>query len=38
MSMRGSNFTFDSVQMLYYKCDKVDFERGGSDIDISRLD
>ena len=29
MSMRGSNFTFDSVQMLYYKCHQVNAKRGG---------
>ena len=28
-SMRGSNFTFDSVQMLYYKCHQVNAKRGG---------
>ena len=27
-SMRGSGFTFNSVQLLYYKCHKVIFERG----------
>ena len=30
-SMRGSNFVFDSVQLLYYKCDKLYF--GGSYIE-----
>ena len=29
-SMRGSDFIFDSVQRLYYKCHKVNFKRGGS--------
>ena len=29
-SMRGSNFIFDSVQLMYYKCHKVNFKRGGS--------
>ena len=28
--MRGSNFIFDSVQLMYYKCHKVNFKRGGS--------
>ena len=32
-SMRGINFIFDSVQLMYYKCHKVNFKRGGSDID-----
>ena len=29
-SMKGSDFTFDSVQLMYYKCHKVNFQRGGS--------
>ena len=29
-SMRGSDFIFDSVQLMYYKCHKVSFKRGGS--------
>ena len=29
-SMRGSNFIFDSVQLLYCKCRKINFKRGGS--------
>ena len=29
-SMRGSDFIFDSVQMMYYKCCKVNFRRGSS--------
>ena len=33
MSMRGSDFIFDSVQFLYYKCHKVNFRRGGFYID-----
>ena len=33
-SMRGSDFIFDSVQLMYYKCHKVSFKRGGSLIDI----
>ena len=28
-SMRGSDFIFDSVQLLYYKCHKINFKRGG---------
>ena len=31
--MRGSNLIFNSVQLLYYKCHKTNFERGGSNID-----
>ena len=29
-SMRGSGFIFDSVLPLYYKCNKINFRRGGS--------
>ena len=29
-SMKGSNFIFDSVQLIYYKSHKVNFKRGGS--------
>ena len=29
-SMRGSNFIFDSVQLLCYKCHRINFKRGGS--------
>ena len=32
-SMRGSDFIFDSVQLVYYKCNKANFKRGGSCID-----
>ena len=32
-SMKGSDFIFDSVKILYYKCHKVNFSRGGSYID-----
>ena len=32
-SMKGSNFTFDSVQLMHYKCHKVEFKRDGSYID-----
>ena len=28
-SMVGSEFIFDSVQLMYYKCYKVNFRRGG---------
>ena len=31
--MRGSDFIFDSVQLMYYKCHKVNFKRGDSFID-----
>ena len=31
--MRGSDFIFDSVQLMYYKCHKVKFKRGGLYID-----
>ena len=31
--MRGSGFIFDSVQLMYYKCHKVTFRRGGLYID-----
>ena len=31
--MRGSDFIFDSVQHMYYKCHKVNFKRRGSYID-----
>ena len=32
-SMRGNEFIFDSVELMYYKCHKVNFKRGGSHID-----
>ena len=32
-SMRGSDFIFDSVQLMYYKCHKVNFRHGDSYID-----
>ena len=28
--MKGSDFIFDSVQHLYYKCDKANFRHSGS--------
>ena len=31
--MKGSDFIFDSVQLMYYKCYKVSFKRVGSYID-----
>ena len=31
--MKGSDFIFDSVQLMYYKYRKVNFKRGGSYID-----
>ena len=33
ISMRQSNFIFDSVQPMYYKCHKVNSKRSGSYID-----
>ena len=32
-SMSGSDFIFDSVELLYYKFYKINFKRGGSFID-----
>ena len=32
-SMKGSEFNFDSVDLLYYKLDKVSLSRSGSCID-----
>ena len=29
-SLRGSDFIFDSVKLLYCKCHKINFKRGGS--------
>ena len=31
--MKGSDFIFDCVNSLYYKCHKIDLNRGGSYID-----
>ena len=31
--MRGSEFVFDYVQLLYYKLHKIDLNHGGSYID-----
>ena len=33
LSMRGSEFVFDCVQVLYYKCHKININRSGSYID-----
>ena len=30
--MKGSDFIFDSVQLMYYKCHKLNFKHGCSDI------
>ena len=32
-SMKGNEFIFDYVQLLYYKCHKINPNRGGSYID-----
>ena len=32
--MKGSEFVFDCVQLLYYKCLKINPNRGGSCIDF----
>ena len=32
-SMKGNDFVFDSIQLIYYKCHKVSFKRGSSCID-----
>ena len=31
--MRGSDFAFDDIQLLYYICHKINLNRGGSYID-----
>ena len=31
--MRGSEFVFDYVQLLYYKCYKININRSGTYID-----
>ena len=33
--MTGSDFIFDLVQLMYYRCHKVNFRRGGSYIDFA---
>ena len=30
VSIKGSNFIFDSVQLMYLKCHKVNFKHAGS--------
>ena len=35
MSMKGSNFVFDCVQLLYYKCHKINSSCGAPNIDSS---
>ena len=32
-SMTGNGFIFDGVSLLYYKCHKINFKRGGSYIE-----
>ena len=32
-SMKGSDYVFDLVQLMYYKCHKVNFKCGGSYLD-----
>ena len=36
--MRGSDFIFELVQLLYYKCHKINFKRRGITNWFSRLD
>ena len=36
--MRGSEFVFDYIRLLYYKCDKINLNRDGSYLDSSWLD
>ena len=31
--MKGQDFIFDCVHLLYYQCHKINFKRGGSYID-----
>ena len=31
--MKGSEFVFDFVYLLYYKCHKINTNRGGSCVD-----
>ena len=33
--MRGTEFVFNYLQLLYYKCHKININRGGSYIDPS---
>ena len=32
-SMKGNEFIFDSIDILYYNLNKISLDRGGSDID-----
>ena len=32
-SIKGSEFVFDYVHLLYYKCHKINLNRGGSYLD-----
>ena len=36
-SMRGIDFIFDSIQLMYYKCHKINFRSGGSYIDSLQI-
>ena len=36
-SMQGNVFIFDSIQIMYYKCHKLNFRRGCSYIDSPDL-
>ena len=31
--MKGSDFVFNYVHLLYYKCHKINLNHGGSDVD-----
>ena len=33
-SMRGNDFIFDDVNLLYHKCHWIIFKRGGSHVDF----
>ena len=33
--MRSNEFLFDYVHLIYYKCHKINLDRGGSHIDSS---
>ena len=35
--MKGTEFIFDSVDLLHYKCHKINPNHGGSYIDPSKL-
>ena len=35
--MKGSDFVFDCVHLLYYQCHKINLNRGGSYIDSPDL-